>query len=101
MRDTIWFDGARLNFAENILSSMSEAPDVLISSVEEKDLPLEGRNYSNSRNKLSAWEQHKKGDRVAVGKKQKPSSVLLTTDIGEYVVMLTDFGERHGTGWTN
>ena len=41
MRNTEWFSDAKLNFAENLISTMADADDVLISSVEgEKDKVL-------------------------------------------------------------
>ncbi len=102
MRNTKWFSDAKLNFAENLISAMADADDVLISSVEgEKDKVLSKSDVVSQVAAVSSYLRSKgvgKGDRVAGVLANTSEAIILmlaTASVGAiWSSCSPDFGEK-------
>lgn len=65
-KDTVWFPGAKLNFAENLLKHKDNEPAVLFAKEDEKE-PLESYTYLQLHQEVSRRQQLFRADGIAAG----------------------------------
>ena len=102
LRNTTWFKGGKLNFAENMLNGMNSSDDVLISSVEgQVDRTFSKTEILEKVSKIAQFLESKgvsKGDRVSgvvANTAEAILCMLATTSLGAvWSSCSPDFGEK-------